>query len=146
MGENKNGLMEWIRPLIVSVAVYIAGVIIYNFFIVGNLVGIPGDFGSVKAGSGYKITCHFELKNEGLLSIKSQKIQLNIPKSAKISDIDIPTQFKYLYNIIDGGKDHNFVVLLLEGMKRRKSMKGSISFSINTKWEKDYISPLSFSK
>ena len=146
MGKTNPGLMEWIRPLIVSVAVYILGVILYNLFIIGNLQGIPGEFGSVEVDSGYKITCHFKIKNKGLISIKSGKIQLNIPKAANISEIDIPSQYNYLYKIIDGGKGYNYVVFLIEGLKGRKIIEGSISFSQNKKWEKDYVNPLSFSK
>ena len=142
MGAVRDELFQWLRPVVV----YIIGIILYNFFIVGNLDGIPGEFGSVKMDSGYKITCHFELKNRGFLSIKSEKIQLNIPKAAAISEIDIPTQYTYLYKIIDGGKDHRFTVFLIEGMKGRKTLEGSVSFSQNKKWEKDYINPLSFSK
>lgn len=119
---------------------------IYSLFAVGNLEGIPGEFGSVEADSGYKITCHFKVKNEGLLAIKSEKIQLNIPKAANISDIDIPNQYNYLYKIIGGGKNHNYEVFLIEGLKGRKTIEGGISFSQNKKWEKDYVNPLSFSK
>ena len=64
VNKAKDGLMEWIRPLLVSVVVYILGAIIYNFVIVGDLKGIPGEFGSANIDSGFKITCHFKLKNK----------------------------------------------------------------------------------
>lgn len=142
MGKVCNELVQWIRPVIVV----IVAIIVSNFIIPGKLVGIPGEFGSAKIDTGYKITCHFKLKNKGFLKIKSEKIQLNIPKAARISEIDIPTQYNYLYKIIGGGKNHNFVVFLVEGMKGRESMEGSITFPQHSKWEKDYVKPLSFSK
>ena len=142
MGAVRDELFKWVRPVIV----YIACAIIYNFFIAGNLVGIPTEFGSVKTDSKYKITCNFELKNKGFLTVKAKKIQLNIPKEAAITDIDIPRQYNYLYRIIDGGENHNFLVFLVEGIKGRKNIVGSVIFAQNTKWEKDYINPISFSK
>ena len=146
MGKNNSGVMEWIRPLIVSVVVYVLGAIIYNLFVVGNLEGIPGEFGSVETVSGYSITCNFKIKNKGLLAIKSEKIQLNIPMGCGISDIDIPRQYKYLYKIIEGGENHNYAVLLIGGLKGRKTIEGGISFPQSKKWERDYVKPMSFSK
>ena len=138
----KDEVLQWVRPTVV----YIIGILLYNCFIVGDLVGIPGKFGSVETNSKYEIMCNFELKNKGVLPIKSEKIQLSIPKAATVSNIDIPIQYKYLYKIIDGGKDHNFIIFLIEGMKGMKTLEGSVSFSQNKKWEKDYINPLSFSE
>ena len=133
-------LFKWLRP----VAVYIVGVIIYNFVIVGNLVGIPGAFSSIKEGTAYKIACNFELNNKGFLSVKSKKIQLNLPIKAKIKSIDIPKQYNYLYKIIDGGVNYDFVIFLVDDLKRWKSIKGGIVFQQHSKWEKDYLNPISF--
>lgn len=141
MGAFSKEIFLWLRPVVV----YVAGVVIYSFLIAGDLVGVPGEFSSVRVESGYKVTCHFTLKNKGFLSIKSEKIQLNIPKETSISDIDIPDQYKYMYRMIDGGKNKNFVIFLVEGMKGRKSLDGTVSFFQNKKWEMDYINPLSFS-
>ena len=142
MAKAWNELVQWIRPVIVV----IVAVIISNFILPGELAGIPGEFGSAKVDTGYKITCHFELRNKGYLKIKSEKIQLNLPKNVSISEIDIPMQYNYLYRIIAGGKNHNFVVFLIEGMKGRESMEGSVTFPQKSRWEKDYVNPLSFSK
>ena len=145
MGKDNSGWMEWIRPIIVSVAIFILGSIINNLFVVGSLEGIPGDFSSVETESGYKISCNFRLKNSGILKLKSEKIQLNIPKHAKIDEIDIPRKHKHLYQIVAGGSNHNFVILLIEGIKGRQTIEGSVVFSQNKKWGKDNINPLFFS-
>lgn len=142
MSKVMNELGQWIRPVII----YIAGVLVYNFFIVGNLIGIPGEFSSVKVDSKYKIVCNFELKNNGFITIGSGKIQLNIPKEATILTVDIPRQYKLLYKIVDGGETNNFAIFSIENLKGRESVKGSVIFFQFTKWEKDYINPISFSK
>ena len=140
MGNILKELVHWIRPVIVAiVAIYLS-----NFIIPGKLVGIRGDFGATKIDSGYKVTCHFKLKNKGFVKIKSEKIQLNLAKPATISEIDIPDQYNYLYKIID--RRQNYVVFLIEGLKGKEIIKGSVSFSQYTRWEKDYVNPLSFSK
>ena len=141
MSKALEELRKWARPVIV----YVAGILVYNAFIVVELTGIPGEFNSVKIDSKYKIACNFEIKNKGLLTANTKKIQMNIPKETKILGMDIPRQYGYLYKVIDGGKNYNFAVFLVDGLKGRKSVKGSITFFQNAKWEKDYVKPISFS-
>lgn len=146
MAESRRAFSNWVRPIVVGIAAFLASVVVSNFILPGNLVGRRGEFGSVKTNSGYKITCHFQIKNKGYLKVRGGKIQLNIPKGTKIEEIDIPMEYNYLHEIISGGKGHSFAVLLIEGLKGRHSLEGSVSFSQYSKWEKNHINPLSFSE
>ena len=75
MSKALQELGKWVRPVIL----YVAGILIYHAFMVANLTGIPGELNSVKIDSKYKIACNFEIKNKGLLTANTKKIQMNIP-------------------------------------------------------------------
>jgi len=141
MGKIKDETVEWIRPVIVT----IIGLLFYEFLIVGALKGIPLSFNSVKVNSKYKVVCNFEIKNAGFRTVDKKKIQLNIPKNAKIENIDIHQKYKYLYKVSEGGDNQDYVILSIEGLEGRESIKGSVIFHHNTKWDEN-INPITFSK
>ena len=64
-------LGKWIRPIVV----YVVCTFVYNLFVIGSLVGLPGEFSSVKTDSKYKIACNFEIKNKGFLTVKTKKFK-----------------------------------------------------------------------
>ena len=141
MGKGKEELGKWVRPVIV----YVVCILVYSFVIVGNLCGTVGDFDSVKINSEYKVVSHFAIKNKGLLSVKSQKIQLNMPEKAHIHKLSINKDDKYLIKKTEGGENYDHAIFTIEGLKGRRIIKGTVVFLHNTEWDKN-VPPISFSE
>ena len=133
------------RYIILPLVIILLGAIIVNFFFLGHIEGVKGNFSSLEWDGGYKVVCHFEIKNKGLFSVNSEKIQLEIPEYAKIQDIVIEEGDRHQYKLVSGGKNRNYVVFEVDGLDGRKRIKGTITFFQSKKWTKD-LSPIFFSE
>lgn len=136
--------MEWIRPVIV----FVVGTIIIKLIscgVAGNLKGTQGKITSVEGRSKYKIVCPFEIKNSGLMEVKSRKFQISLPDKVRIHKAEVNQGYKCLCNEVDGGWGNTYIIYLIEGLKGRKSIKGRIIFRQNDKWD-ERIPALKFSE
>lgn len=136
---------KWIIGIFCTIIAGLIIILIQYLYLAGNLEGIRGDFSSLPWKEGYKIVCNFKIKNKGILSVDSEKIQLEIPEYAEIIDIIIKPDYRHLYTLVDGGKGENFAVFKVEGLDRKDSIKGTVTFFQNKSWSED-LSPIFFSE